>query len=78
MKNKLGIFALAATATTATTAHAHNASELGGGFLHPESGIDHLLALVASVPTGLLIAGAAVIVVAGIGAVRMARRIGQN
>lgn len=76
MKNKLGIFALAAMAATATTAHAHNSTELGGGFLHPVSGIDHLLALIATVPTGGLVAGAAVLAVAAVGAVRVVRRIG--
>lgn len=78
MKNKLGILALAASAITATTAHAHTGTELGGGFLHPEAGIDHLMALIATVPTGVLVAGAAVLAIAAIGAVRMARRIGQN
>lgn len=78
MKNRLGIFAFAATAVTATTAQAHNATELGGGFLHPISGIDHLLALIATVPTGVLVGGAAVLAVAAFGAVRMVRRSRQS
>lgn len=79
MKNRLGIFAIAAAAATAaTTAQAHNSTEFGGGFLHPVSGIDHLLALVATVPAGVLVAGAIALTVAAIGTVRVVRRSRQS
>jgi hydrogenase/urease accessory protein HupE len=79
MKNRLGIFAIAATAiTTATTAQAHNSTEFGGGFLHPVSGIDHLVALIATAPAGVLIAGAVALTVAAIGTVRVVRRSRQS
>lgn len=79
MKNRLGIFAIAAAAaTTATTAQAHNSTEFGGGFLHPVSGLDHLLALIATIPTGLLVGGAAALAIAGIGTVRLVRRSRQS
>ena len=80
MHKRLGIFAIAATtAITATTAaQAHNSTEFGGGFLHPVSGVDHLVALIASVPMGLLAGGAVALALAGFGAVHMVRRSRQN
>lgn len=49
MKNRIGLFSvvLLTAVTTATAAHAHNGTGLGAGFLHPLSGLDHLLALLA-------------------------------
>lgn len=80
MKNRLGIFAIAATAatTTTTTAYAHKSTEFGGGFLHPVSGVDHLLALLASAPAGLLVGGVVALTVAGLGAVHVVRRSRQH
>jgi hydrogenase/urease accessory protein HupE len=78
--NRLGIIAIAATTaiTAATSAQAHNSTEIGGGFLHPVSGVDHLMALIASLPTGLLVGGAIAATVAGLGAVHMVRRSRQH
>ena len=78
--NRLGIFAIAATTaiTAATTAQAHNSTEFGGGFLHPVSGVDHLIALIASLPTGLLVGGAIALTLAGLGAAHMVRRSRQH
>ena len=53
MKNRLGIFTISALTAVASTAHAHPGTEVGGGFLHPVAGVDHLVALVASAPVGL-------------------------
>lgn len=80
MNKRLGIFAIAATTavTAATTAQAHNSTEFGGGFLHPVSGVDHLVALIASVPAGLLVGGAVALALAGLGAVHMVRRSRQH
>ena len=49
MNSRLGIFSIAcATAIlTTTAANAHTGTGLGTGFLHPLSGLDHLLALLA-------------------------------
>ena len=49
MNNKLGLFSLTVLglAATATSAQAHGAHGVGAGFLHPITGIDHLLALLA-------------------------------
>jgi hydrogenase/urease accessory protein HupE len=78
--NRLGIFAIAATTaiTATTTAQAHNSTEIGGGFLHPVSGVDHLMALIASLPTGLLVGGAIAVTVAGLGAVHLVRPSRQH
>ena len=56
MNNKIGIFssAVLATVATASTALAHTSSEIGVGFIHPISGIDHLLALLANALVGVL------------------------
>ncbi len=80
MNNRLGIFAIAATATimAATTAQAHKSTEFGGGFLHPVSGVDHLVALLGSLPTGVVVGGVIALAVAGFGAVQMVRRSRQN
>ena len=78
--NRLGIIAIAATTaiTVATSAQAHNSTEIGGGFLHPVSGVDHLMALIASLPTGLLVVGAIAATLAGLSAVHMVRRSRQH
>lgn len=49
MMNKLGLISLTALIATAgaTSAHAHGTAGVGAGFLHPITGIDHLLALLA-------------------------------
>lgn len=49
MNSRLGIFSIAfATAIlTTTAASAHTGTAVGAGFLHPLSGLDHLLALLA-------------------------------
>lgn len=49
MNSRLGVFSIAfATAIlTTTAANAHTGSGLGAGFLHPLTGLDHLLALLA-------------------------------
>lgn len=49
MNSRLGVFSIAcATAIlTTTAANAHTGTGLGTGFLHPLSGLDHLLALLA-------------------------------
>tara|TARA_R110000868_G_scaffold46376_8_gene153258 strand:+ start:25973 stop:26269 length:297 start_codon:yes stop_codon:yes gene_type:complete len=80
MNNRLGIFAIAAATaiTTATTAQAHKSTEFGGGFLHPVSGIDHLIALIAGLPAGVIAGGIVALTVAGFGAIRMVRRSRQN
>ncbi|MFT7569366.1 MAG: hydrogenase/urease accessory protein HupE [Paracoccaceae bacterium] len=78
MKNKLGIFTIAALTAATSTAHAHPGTEVGGGFLHPMAGVDHLAALLASAPVGLLIAGGVVIASAVIGAGIMIRRSRQS
>ena len=50
MNSRLGVFSIAfATAIlTTTAASAHTGTGLGAGFLHPLSGLDHLLALLAA------------------------------
>jgi urease accessory protein len=49
MMNKLRLITLTALIVTAgaTSAHAHGTAGVGAGFLHPITGIDHLLALMA-------------------------------
>lgn len=49
MKNKTGIFSLTLLTAlmSATAVQAHSGATLGAGFLHPISGLDHLLALLA-------------------------------
>ena len=78
--NRLGIIAIAATTaiTVATSAQTHNSTEIGGSFLHPVSGVDHLMALIPSLPTGLLVVGAIAATVASLGAVHMVRRSRQH
>lgn len=83
MKNRLGIFTISALTAVASTAHAHPGTEVGGGFLHPVAGVDHLVALVASAPVGLLIVGLLIVggvALAGavIGAGMMIRRSRQG
>lgn len=78
MKNKLGIFTFAALTATAGTAQAHPGTEIGGGFIHPMSGADHLMHLLASAPVGALIAGGVIIASALIGASIMIRRSRQS
>ena len=78
MKNRLGIFTISALTAVASTAHAHPGTEVGGGFLHPLAGVDHLVALVASAPVGLLIVGGVALAGAVIGAGMMIRRSRQG
>ena len=78
MKNRLGIFTISALTAVASTAHAHPGTEAGGGFLHPVAGVDHLVALVASAPVGLLIVGGVALAGAVIGAGMMIRRSRQG
>ncbi|MBT5647336.1 MAG: hypothetical protein HOI96_11075 [Rhodospirillaceae bacterium] len=78
MKNRLGIFTISALTAVASTAHAHPGTEVGGGFLHPVAGVDHLVALVASAPVGLLIVGGVALAGAVIGAGMMIRRSRQG
>lgn len=49
MKNRTGIFLLTLLTAlmSATAVQAHSGATLGAGFLHPISGLDHLLALLA-------------------------------
>ena len=75
MKNKLGIFSLAALMATPGAAQAHTATEIGGGFIHPINGADHLMHLFAGAPAGLLIAsGIAIAGVALAAAIPILRR----
>ena len=78
MKNRLGIYTISALTAVASTAHAHPGTEVGGGFLHPVAGVDHLVALVASAPVGLLIVGCVALAGAVIGAGMMIRRSRQG
>ncbi len=78
MKNRLGIYTISALTAVASTAHAHPGTEVGGGFLHPVAGVDHLVALVASAPVGLLIVGGVALAGAVIGAGMMIRRSRQG
>ena len=78
MKNRLGIFTIAALTTSTSAAHAHPGTEVGGGFLHPVAGADHLVALLASAPVGLLIVGGAALAAAVIGAGLLIRRSRQS
>ena len=78
MKNRLGIFTISALTAVASTAHSHPGTEVGGGFLHPVAGVDHLVALVASAPVGLLIVGGVALAGAVIGAGMMIRRSRQG
>ena len=78
MKNRLGIFTISALTAVASTAHAHPGTEVGGGFLHPVAGVDHLVALVTSAPVGLLIVGGVALAGAVIGAGMMIRRSRQG
>ena len=75
MNNKIGIFSSAVLATVATvsTALAHTSSEIGVGFIHPISGIDHLLALLANAPVGVLAGAFIALTVLGLGARRLIR-----
>ena len=75
MKNRLGIFTISALTAVASTAHAHPGTEVGGGFLHPVAGVDHL---VASAPVGLLIVGGVALAGAVIGAGMMIRSSRQG
>ncbi|MEC7488868.1 MAG: HupE/UreJ family protein [Pseudomonadota bacterium] len=49
MKNRTGIFSLTLLTAlmSATAVQAHSDATIGAGFLHPISGLDHLLALLA-------------------------------
>ena len=49
MKNRTGIFSLTLLTAlmSATAVQAHSGATIGAGFLHPISGLDHLLALLA-------------------------------
>lgn len=78
MKNKLGIFTIAALTAATTAAQAHPGTEIGGGFIHPMSGADHLMHLLSSAPVGLLIAGGVVLVGAVVGAGLLVRRSRQS
>ena len=75
MNNRLGIFssAVLATVATASTALAHTSSEIGGGFIHPVSGIDHLLTLLANAPVGVLAGAFIALTFAGLGARHLIR-----
>ena len=64
MKNKLGIFSLTALMAMPGAAQAHTATEIGGGFIHPINGADHLMHLLAGAPAGMLIASG--IAIAGV------------
>lgn len=78
MKNKLGIFSIAALTVAAGAAQAHPGTEIGGGFIHPTSGADHLMNLLTSAPMGLLIAGSIVLIGAVFGAGVLVRRSRQG
>ena len=78
MKNRLGIFTITALTITTGAAQAHPGTEIGVGFIHPLSGADHLMHLLASAPAGLLIAGGAVLAGAVIGAGLLVRRSRQS
>lgn len=78
MKNKLGLFTIAALTAATTAAQAHPGTEVGGGFIHPISGAEHLMQLLASAPVGLLIAGGVVVAGAVVGAGLLIRRSRQN
>ena len=78
MKNRLGIFTISALTAVASTAHAHPGTEVGGGFLQPVAGVDHLVALVTSAPVGLLIVGGVALAGAVIGAGMMIRSSRQG
>mgnify|MGYP006094349015 CR=1 FL=1 len=78
MKNKLGIFSIAALTGAAGAAQAHPGTEIGGGFIHPTSGADHLMHLLTSAPTGILIVGGIVLMGAVCGARVLIRRSGQS
>lgn len=78
MKNKLGIFTITALTAAASTVQAHPGTEIGGGFIHPVSGADHLMHLLASAPTAALIAGGVVIASALVGASIVIRRSRQS
>ena len=78
MKNRLGIFTISALTAIASTAHVHPGTEVGGGFLHPVAGVDHLAELFASAPVGLLIVGGVALAGAVIGAGMLIRRSRQN
>ena len=78
MNNRLGIFIIAALTIATGAAQAHPGTEIGGGFIHPLSGADHLMHLLASAPAGLLIAGGVVLAGAVIGAGLLVRRSRQS
>jgi hydrogenase/urease accessory protein HupE len=78
MNNRLGIFTIAALTIATGAAQAHPGTEIGVGFIHPLSGADHLMHLLASAPAGLLIAGGAVLAGAVIGAGLLVRRSRQS
>ena len=78
MNNRLGIFIIAALTIATGAAQAHPGTEIGGGFIHPLSGADHLMHLLASAPAGLLIAGSVVLAGAVIGAGLLVRRSRQS
>ena len=80
MNNKIGIFSSAVLATVATvsTALAHTSSEIGVGFIHPISGIDHLLALLENAPVGVLTGAFIALTVLGLGARRLIRSKNQG
>lgn len=78
MKNKLGLFTIAALTAVAGAAQAHPGTEVGGGFIHPISGAEHLMHLLAGAPAGLLIAGGVVVAGAIVSAGLLIRRSRQS
>lgn len=78
MKKSIGIFSIAALTAITGTAQAHPGTEIGGGFIHPMSGADHLMHLLSGAPAGLLIAGGVVLAGAVIGAGLLIRRSRQS